>query len=166
MMSEMSVRLLDMLMISGLGNSSMSAADVQRLIAERGGARLVKLETGQCSDEHDPTTFDPLAAAREPSTSRVLTVAEDIASIKRLEKFSVVYIVEDASGDMETLVLPIRGYGLWSTLHGFLALESDLTTVQGLGFYQHAETPGLGGEVDNPRWRGQWPGKQVYDENG
>ena len=60
----------------------------------------------------------------------------------------------------------IRGYGLWSTLHGFLALESDLTTVQGLGFYQHAETPGLGGEVDNPRWRGQWPGKQVYDENG
>ncbi len=156
----------NILAIAGLGDPSMSAADVQRLFDERIVARLVNLETGQFSDEHDPTTFDPLAAAREPSTSRVLTGAEDIASIKRLEKFSVVYIVEDASGDMETLVLPIRGYGLWSTLHGFLALESDLTTVQGMGFYQHAETPGLGGEVDNPRWRGQWLGKQVFDESG
>src|SRR5690606_24574665 len=148
----------NILAIAGLGDPSMSAADVQRLFDERIVARLVNLETGQFSDEHDPTTFDPLAAAREPSASRVLTGAEDIASIKRLEKFSVVYIVEDASGDMETLVLPIRGYGLWSTLHGFLALESDLTTVQGLGFYQHAETPGLGGEVDNPRGRGPGPG--------
>ena len=47
-----------------------------------------------------------------------------------------------------------------------MALRDDLVTVQGFGFYQHAETPGLGGEVDNPRWRGQWPGKQVFGEQG
>jgi len=64
------------------------------------------------------------------------------------------------------MILPIRGYGLWSTLHGFLALSGDLNTVVGLGFHEHAETPGLGGEVDNVRWREQWKGKQLFDEQG
>jgi Na+-transporting NADH:ubiquinone oxidoreductase subunit C len=58
----------------------------------------------------------------------------------------------------------VRGAGLWSTLHGFLALENDLNTVAGLGFFEHGETPGLGGEVDNPNWKALWPGKKVYDE--
>lgn len=156
----------NILAIAGLGGPAMTAAEVQGLFDERIVARLVNLETGQFSDEHDPLTFDPLAAAREPSTSRVLTGAEDIASIKRRENFTVVYIVGDPEGHIETLILPVRGYGLWSTLHGFMALRDDLVTVQGFGFYQHAETPGLGGEVDNPRWRGQWPGKQVFDEQG
>jgi Na+-transporting NADH:ubiquinone oxidoreductase subunit C len=47
-------------------------------------------------------------------------------------------------------------------LYGYLALEQDYNTVAGLGFYQHGETPGLGGEVDNPRWKGLWPGKEIY----
>jgi Na+-transporting NADH:ubiquinone oxidoreductase subunit C len=59
-------------------------------------------------------------------------------------------------------VLPVHGYGLWSTMYGFVALKSDLNTVAGLGFYEHGETPGLGGEIDNPRWKGSWPGKKVY----
>ena len=58
--------------------------------------------------------------------------------------------------------MPVRGYGLWGSLYGFLALEGDGNTVAGLGFYEHKETPGLGGEVDNPRWKSLWPGKQVY----
>ena len=47
-------------------------------------------------------------------------------------------------------------------MYGFLALESDLETVAGIGFYEHNETPGLGGEVDNPRWKASWVGKQAY----
>ena len=60
----------------------------------------------------------------------------------------------------------MRGYGSWSTLYGFMAVKGDLDTVAGFGFYQHGETPGLGGEVDNPKWRGQWPGKELFDDNG
>ena len=56
--------------------------------------------------------------------------------------------------------------GLWGTLYGYLALKSDLETIQGITFYQHKETPGLGGEVDNPRWKAQWDGVQLYDEDG
>ena len=62
-------------------------------------------------------------------------------------------------------MLPVNGYGLWSTLYGFLTLDTNTKTVKGLGFYSHAETPGLGGEVDNPKWKAQWNGKVVFDED-
>ena len=48
----------------------------------------------------------------------------------------------------------------------FIALERDLDTISGLRFYQHAETPGLGGEIDNPRWIASWEGKELYDDDG
>jgi Na+-transporting NADH:ubiquinone oxidoreductase subunit C len=60
----------------------------------------------------------------------------------------------------------VHGYGLWSTMYGFLALSGDAEEVRGLIFYQHAETPGLGGEIDNPRWRERWVGKQVFGPDG
>ena len=71
------------------------------------------------------------------------------------------YLVRDQQGGLDKIILPIRGYGLWSTLYGFMALESDGNTVAGLGFYEHAETPGLGGEVDN-ELEGNMARKQVY----
>lgn len=153
------------LAIAGLGEAGMSASQVKKLYAERITARLVDLETGTYSDAHDPQTFDPVLAAKDPKLSDSLPGAEDIASIKRRERYSVVYLVEN-DGQIDTVVLPIRGYGLWSTLYGFMALEGDLNTVAGLGFYQHGETPGLGGEVDNPKWRGLWPGKTLFDDSG
>ena len=63
-------------------------------------------------------------------------------------------------------MLPIYGKGLWSTLYGFLSLDADATTVRGITFYEHAETPGLGGEIENPRWKAQWNGKNVFDDQG
>jgi len=67
---------------------------------------------------------------------------------------------------IEKLVLPVRGYGLWGTMFGYLALDADLQTISGLGFYSHKETPGLGGEVDNPNWKAQWQGVQLFDPSG
>lgn len=153
------------LAIAGLGEAGMSGNQVKALYGDRIVARLVNLETGEFSDEFDPNSFDPLVAAKDPKLSKALPSDEDIASIKRRERYSVAYIVEE-NGEMETLILPVRGYGLWSTLYGFIALKDDLNTVAGLGFYQHGETPGLGGEVDNPKWRSQWQGKELFNENG
>lgn len=139
-------------------------ADVEAQF-EKVTARLVDLRTGEFSEEMDPLTYDQQKAAKDPALSRRLEASEDIASIRRREDYATVYMVENDDG-VETMILPIHGYGLWSTLYGFIALEGDLKTVVGLGFYQHAETPGLGGEVDNPNWRQQWTGKVVYDEQG
>lgn len=153
------------LAIAGLGEAEMSAREVKDLFAQRIVARVLDLETGQYTDTYDPVTFDPLKASKDPKLSMALPAAQDIALIKRRERFTTIYTVEQA-GKIESLVLPIRGYGLWSTLHGFVALKPDFNTVVGLGFYQHAETPGLGGEVDNPKWKSLWPGKQLFDEAG
>ncbi|WP_303787068.1 Na(+)-translocating NADH-quinone reductase subunit C [Azovibrio restrictus] len=162
-------RLLDkqrsILAIAGLGGEGLSSREVKELFNRRIKARVVDLSTGEYNDSLDPVTFDPLKAAKDPKQSEALPPGQDIALIKRRERYTTVYMLEQ-EGRLEALILPIRGYGLWSTLHGFLAIKPDLNTVVGLGFYQHAETPGLGGEVDNPKWKGMWPGKTLFDASG
>ena len=124
--------------------------------------RVVDMRTGKFTDDVNVENYDQRKAAKDPSASDALSADQDLAKVARREHYALVYLVEDAGGDIDKIILPIRGYGLWSTLYGFIALESDGNTVAGLGFYEHAETPGLGGEVDNPRWKSSWPGKQVY----
>ena len=129
---------------------------------EQISTRIVDLRTGKFTDDVNAEDYDQRKAAKDPAASDALTSAQDLAKVARREHYAIIYLVEDAGGDIDKIILPIRGYGLWSTLYGFIALESDGDTVAGLGFYEHAETPGLGGEVDNPRWKSSWPGKQVY----
>jgi Na+-transporting NADH:ubiquinone oxidoreductase subunit C len=128
--------------------------------------RVVDLRTGTFSDAVDPSTYNHLQAAKstgELSSSFEEIGTEDLAKIGRRENYSVVYLIDDASGNLDKVILPIRGYGLWSTMQGFLALEEDMTTIAGIGFFAHGETPGLGGEIDNPNWKQKWQDKEIYD---
>ncbi len=134
---------------------------------------LVDLETGKVlSDEEaqakgiDPANYDQRKASRNPELSERIPADEDIATIKRKARYAAVYVLEKADGTVDRVVLPVHGYGLWSTLYGFLAVEGDGNTILGLTFYEHAETPGLGGEVDNPKWKRQWPGKKIFESDG
>jgi Na+-transporting NADH:ubiquinone oxidoreductase subunit C len=129
---------------------------------EKISVKLVDMQTGRYTTEVDADTYDQRKASANPNLSVALSASEDIAKIKRRANFAKVYVVENGQG-LEKVILPIKGYGLWSTLYGFIALESDLKTVAGIGFYEHTETPGLGGEVDNPKWKSSWVGKQAYD---
>jgi len=90
----------------------------------------------------------------------------DIAGINRRSHDAVVYLVEDNVGQVNTLVLPIVGSGLWDLMYGYVGLEADLNTVKNVIYSDHKETPGLGAEVVNPRWKGLWPGKKIYNEQG
>lgn len=126
--------------------------------------RVVDLETGTFTDQFEPRqVIDAKKLAKDPQLSTEVPDAVDIAKINRRENYGLVYVVEK-NGELDRIILPIRGYGLWSTLWGFIALEADFNTVIGMGYYQHAETPGLGGEVDNPEWRQQWTGKKIYED--
>ncbi len=128
--------------------------------------RAVDLDTGMFTESVDPELYDQLRAARMPESSRNLTAEEDIATLGRRERVGLVYFKRDAAGEIEQLVIPVRGYGLWGTLYGFLAIDSDLTSAVGLSFYTHKETPGLGGEVDNARWKESWSGVSLFDAEG
>ena len=150
----------NILMAAGLYDAELTVEEQ----FQRVDSRVIDIETGEYVGNIDATTFDQRAAAKDPATSMALDTSTDIANIIRQSKYALVYLVNDDQGGLDKIILPIHGYGLWSTLYGFIALESDGNTVAGLGFYEHGETPGLGGEVDNPRWKNLWKGKQVYRE--
>ncbi|WP_120631337.1 Na(+)-translocating NADH-quinone reductase subunit C [Ruegeria sp. EL01] len=126
---------------------------------------VLELSTGEFVDgQFDPATFDDVAAASDPELSVALD--DDPAGIGRKAKYRVIYLLRDDTGALDKVILPIQGYGLWSTLYGFIALENNGNDIYGLQFYQHGETPGLGAEVDNPRWKALWNGKKLRDDAG
>ena len=143
--------------------------DGERLAADEVAARfapitqlVVNLSTGAVLDDVDPVGFDQRAAANDPTRSRV--APDNPARVVRLPDAALVYEVRDASDTLEMVVMPVEGLGLWGMLYGFVALEGDLRTIRGLTFYEHKETPGLGGEVDNSRWKALWTGRLAFDE--
>ncbi len=157
--------------LTAAGIIDSSDPDGKKLVPERISqvqARLVDLDTGELLEQAmihrlGLDNYQQRKAEKDPTLSRALAADEDIASIKRRERYSWVYTVT-VDNALKTLILPIRGYGLWSTMRGFIALEGDLNTVVGFGFFEQGETPGLGGEVDNPQWKAQWLGKKLYND--
>ena len=125
---------------------------------------VVDLNSGKFTDKFDPSVFDDKKAAQDPLLS--VSLENDPASIGRRTNYATIYLLKKDDGSLDKVILPIHGYGLWSTLYGFIALEDNLNDIFGLQFYQHAETPGLGAEVDNPKWKAQWKGKKLNNENG
>lgn len=124
----------------------------------------IDLSTGQIADQIDPGSYDQKKAAKDPNSNYQIPGAEDLGKIKARAKVALIYVVQE-SGTVSQVIFPIHGKGLWSTLYGFLSLKSDLKTVKGITFYQHGETPGLGGEVDNPKWKSFWKDKVAFDDN-
>jgi Na+-transporting NADH:ubiquinone oxidoreductase subunit C len=125
--------------------------------------RVVNLKTGEYADDIDAADFDQRRAARDPDQSR--KAPSNAARVARVATHGVVYHVMK-NEEVDAFIIPIQGYGLWSTMYGYLALEGDARTVAGITFYEHGETPGLGGEIENPRWQALWRGRQVFDAEG
>jgi len=126
---------------------------------------MIELESGEIRPDLSAENFDIKQVVRKENWSSPLARTDDPANIRRKPKYLPVYQLKNRNGSLQTLILPIFGYGLWSTLYGFIALEGDLRTVKGIRFYEHGETPGLGGEVDNPNWLASWHGKVVFDDH-
>ena len=125
--------------------------------------KVVDLSTGEYVDTMDPNQYDQRQAAKDPEMSVKIPPDRDIAQIRRRAKYAVVYLVKE-EGQTKLILLPVHGYGLWSTMYAYIALERDANTIFGLRFYEQGETAGLGAEIDNPRWRNNWTGKVVYGE--
>lgn len=146
----------------------LQAADIYRpgmelqAAFERIERRFVELETGKQVEM--PLEYDPWRAVRDPELSRPLE--EDPAHIRRVPRVAEVWLIQDEEGRLQRVVLPVRGLGAWSIMLGFIALEPDLNTIAGIRFYDHGETPGLGGEIEKARWQRNWVGKKLFDESG
>jgi len=140
------------------------AQEILRIFDDSIRVRLVELATGELVPvaKLDPKTYDQRKARNDPAQSRV--APPNNAGVARLPTYGVIYFVMK-NDKVRLAVLPIEGAGMWGAIYGFLALEPDGNTVRGLTFYDQKETPGLGGEISNPKWQAVWNGRKVYNEN-
>ena len=154
------------LVLAGLLEEGEGASGdrIEQLFEERIQAHVIELSTGAYLSDIDGKTFDMQAAMKNPDTS--IEAPPNSAKVRRLPNNAAVYKVANESGETSALILPIEGYGLWGTLFGFMSIGPDANTIQGITYYKHKETPGLGAEVDNPRWRALWPGRKAFGEDG
>lgn len=141
------------------------SADEVKKIFERIEKKVVDLQTGKIvPDGEIPEKFDPRKMAKDPETAIDVGTPKYSIGSRRREPMTYVYFVKNESdpNQIDQYVFPVYGRGLWSTLYGYIAVQNDFNTINGLTFYEHAETPGLGGEVDAGWWKEQWPGKKIY----
>tara|TARA_R110002072_G_scaffold302710_2_gene487636 strand:- start:157126 stop:157992 length:867 start_codon:yes stop_codon:yes gene_type:complete len=110
----------------------------------------------------DLKTYDPKKAAKKEHDSVDVSPPGALPQIARREIYTIAYEIRKDDGHLDQVILPIYGKGLWSTLYGFIAVDADGQTIRGITFYEHGETPGLGGEVENPAWKALWPGKSAF----
>jgi Na+-transporting NADH:ubiquinone oxidoreductase subunit C len=156
----------NVLLAAGLAQpgEDLPAKELLKTFDENIRVRLVDLATGELvpAAKQDPKTYDQRRARNDPDQSRA--APPNNAGVPRLPNWGAVYFV--MNGDkVRMVVVPIEGAGMWGTLYGFLALEPDGNTVRGVTFYDQKETPGLGGEISNPKWQAVWIGRKVYNEN-
>lgn len=127
---------------------------------------VIDFESGLPTDAIEASSYDMVGALKKTDLSIDIPADKDIGGLGKRPKYAKVYLVRDSEGKVNNVILPFWGKGLWSTMYGFLALESDANTIAGFSYYSQGETPGLGGEVDNPNWKAQWVGKKIYNEEG
>jgi Na+-transporting NADH:ubiquinone oxidoreductase subunit C len=137
--------------------------DVVKTYNEFVVAKMINLDSGEFV-EGDVINFDERRNARDKALS--IKPENDLAGINRRSNTAVVYLVKGESGSIDTVVLPIVGSGLWDLMYGYVGLEADLNTVKSVIYSDHKETPGLGAEVLNPKWKALWPGKKIYNDAG
>ncbi len=154
----------NILIVAGLYKEN---SDIEAIYTKAIEKRWVDLKSGTLLNK-SINGFEKLsidALAKSPKYGEKIPSELDIANIKRQPKLMPVYLLSKEN-KLQKIILPIYGKGLWSTLYGFLALESDAQTITGITFYQQGETPGLGGEITNSNWQKRWKGKQAFDSKG
>lgn len=152
--------------LTGLLPADQSPDDEQMLdLFKSLDARMVNIDDGRFDESIDPNTFNMRKAVNDKELGREVPSDQDVASIGRRSRYASVYMVWDEE-DLNRIILPVRGAGMWSMLYGYIALETDFSTIAGMSIYEQNETPGLGDQITHPHWLEQWRGKQVYDERG
>lgn len=150
----------NILTAAGLYEMGMSNSVIESTYSERVEQRFVNLDQGTFV-EAPSQDYDMYKAAKVTELSK--KVEGSNVGFQRRPNVASVYLVRDEAGDVSRIILPVHGSGLWDLMYGFLAVDADGQTVRELIYYQQKETPGLGGEVQNPAWQAKWDGKELYE---
>ena len=157
-------RIRVILMVSGIVDDAEAMTEFQLAAAFQDlDAQLVDLDRGVFDTTFNPLTFDAREAGADPQLSVEIPAAQNVAQLGRRARFATVYLLEDDRG-LQRIILPVHGQGMWSTLYGFIVLESDLNTIAAMTIYEQGETPGIGDVITRPDWLATWRGRKLFDE--
>lgn len=154
----------NILNVAGLLSGGEKSQAIKSIYAESIDAKIVDLATGDYVE--GIKNFDAKIAAKDPAQSIKILPQDDKASLRTRAKYAEIYLVKDDNKQVTQIVLPIYGTGLWSVMYGFVSIQPDGNTINGITYYDQGETPGLGGEIENPRWQAQFKGKKLLNEQG
>jgi Na+-transporting NADH:ubiquinone oxidoreductase subunit C len=73
---------------------------------------------------------------------------------------------EGNSDDVISYIFPVYGNGLWDNIWGYLALQTDINTIEGVTFSHAGETPGLGARITSRDIQNRYVGKEIFDASG
>ena len=92
----------------------------------------------------------------EPIEGDAFTVnmAEQI-KLPDAERQLPVFVCRMTDGS-DKYILPAYGEGLWGPIWGYIAIDSDGSTIYGAYFAHEGETPGLGAEIEKPAFTDQF----------
>jgi Na+-transporting NADH:ubiquinone oxidoreductase subunit C len=165
--NQMLERSRNIIKLTGLVEKGVVPGDEEMLEMYRDmDVRIVDVSAAVFNRELDPLTFDPRRAVNDPELGIDIPVDQDLARLGRRSRYATVYMVLGDDGQLNRVILPVHGTGMWSTMYGYVALESDLNTIAAATFYEQNETPGLGDQILRPEWQEQWTGRRIYDELG
>ncbi|QJR81579.1 Na(+)-translocating NADH-quinone reductase subunit C [Alteromonas pelagimontana] len=151
----------NILTAAGLYEAGMSEDQINATYDKYIERRYVDLDSGDFTEAPAPD-YDMYKAAKQSEFSKRIT--DSNVGFQRRANVASVWLVHDENGAVSRVILPVHGSGLWDLMYGFLAVDADGKTVKELIYYQQAETPGLGGEVQNPSWQAKWEGKKLYED--
>jgi Na+-transporting NADH:ubiquinone oxidoreductase subunit C len=123
----------------------MPKDEIDRYFTENISEVYVSKETGDIVENPDPAQLKKEAKERTHEARSLLPL----------------YVWQEGGTPLK-YAFPTSGMGLWSIVHGYIALDRDLSTIIGVTFYKHGETPGLGGEVSADWFMNQFKDKIIY----
>ena len=164
--NQMLDRSRNIMQLTGLLAVDQVIEDDQMLELYKGlDLRIIDIDAADYDGEIDANTFSERQSLNDPDKSVAIASAQDLAKLGRRSRFAPLYMVWN-NDELDRIILPVRGSGMWSMLYGYIALEPDLNTISGMTFYEQNETPGLGDQITHAHWLEQWKGRHVYDHKG
>ena len=97
---------------------------------------------------------------RLPGNAFDVNVAAQLSESAQSRQLPV-YVATMAGGEKK-YILPVYGAGLWGPIWGYVAFDSNGSTIYGAYFAHQSETPGLGAEIEKPSFSKRFIGKNLF----
>ncbi len=107
--------------------------------------------------------LEVLGMKPEPGTSdiRVKEIFERRVRIEEKEGRTLYLGFAEDGKALIGYAIPLFGPGFWGPLYGMMGVDPELERIIGIAFYQHTETPGLGGRITETWFKEQFAGKRL-----